>query len=71
MLDRVEWLHSRLRNFALARQIGREERDPYYYSIRDMLKAGRRARARVDAIEASGGSKLDFGKRGDIMLKVF
>ncbi|MFH1878823.1 MAG: AAA family ATPase, partial [Candidatus Omnitrophota bacterium] len=71
VMDRMEWLHSRIKNVAEARRIGFDERDPYYYSIRDIIKTGKRTRARVDEKEKETGAKVPSSERIDILVSQF
>ncbi|MDB4349877.1 AAA family ATPase, partial [Omnitrophica bacterium] len=68
-LDRVEWIYTMLRNMSMARKIGERERDPYYYSIRDLLKLGRRVRMKVDEIESAQGKRLSNAERKTMTLR--
>ena len=65
-LDRIDFFHTRLRSAAETRGIGRAERDPYYYSIRDLLKLGRRIRTRVDELDVASGTKMSALARREI-----
>ena len=69
-LARMDWFHERMKEAALARVIGREERDPYYYSIRDLLKAGHRMRKRIDQEEKGKGRKIARDEREMMAVSV-
>ncbi|MDD5135742.1 MAG: HEAT repeat domain-containing protein, partial [Candidatus Omnitrophica bacterium] len=69
VLDRIDWFHSRLKDFSMARRIGQDERDPYYYSIRDLLKLGGRIRAKIDKAEAATKKKLTPTERRAIVVR--
>ncbi len=38
MLDELWWVHDKIRGLAASRTIGRLERDPYHYTLRDLLR---------------------------------
>lgn len=67
MLDYIDVFHDRVSEAARSRSIGREMSDPYYYSLRDMLRLMKRATGRYRFLEAKLNSETSVHQKEDIL----
>lgn len=66
-LDYLDFFHDKVAEAARSRTIGREMRDPYRYSIRDLLRITKRAVKRAELLEDKPNTALSVNQRQDIL----